>query len=116
MSFNVRVFGYRGVRNIPRVSQQQFSGDSVDVLDEPYLWRQLLVVNGTVPPAFTIQLPDKSTLLRIEVPDNSAVRFEINPPGRNVAADGSSPRLVGDNNFGWGEGFALSLVDAASFA
>lgn len=115
MAFNVRVFGYRGIRNLPRISFQQRADDSVNVLEEPYEWRQLLVVNGTIPPAFTTVNPDKSQLLRIEVPDGSAIRYELNPPSRAAVADGSSPRQVGDQNYPWGPGWSLSIVDAASY-
>lgn len=116
MSFTIRVFGYRGTRQIPRANANQFTGDSVDVLDEPYIWSQPLLVNGSTPPAFTTQGPgDKATTLRIEVPDGQAIRFEINPPSRAIVAGNQSPRQTGDQNYAWGDQWSLSVVDAASF-
>jgi hypothetical protein len=115
MSFSVRVFGYRGIRNFPRVSWQQKADDSVNVLEEPYEWRQLLSVNGTIPPAFTTVNPDAAQILRVEVPEGQAIRYELNSPGRNVVADGASPKQVGDQNYPWGPGWSISIVDAASY-
>lgn len=115
MAFNVRTFGYRGIRAIPRKDFVQFTSDSVSMLDEPYEWRQLLLVNGTIPPAFTTVLPDLSTIIRVEVPDGQAIRYEINSPGRSVVADASSPRQVGDQQYPFGPGWSISIVDAAAY-
>jgi hypothetical protein len=115
MSFNVRVFGYKGIRSFPRLSFQQRADDSVSVLEEPYEWRQLLLVNGTVPPAFTTVIPDLAQILRIEVPEGNMIRYELNSPGRFAIADNGSPKQVGDQNYPWGPGWSLSIVDAASY-
>ena len=115
MSFNVRTFGYRGLRSMPRLDQQQMITDSVSMLNEPYEWRQLLLVSGTIPPAFTTILPDLSNIIRIEVPDGQSIRYEINSPGRSVVADGGSPRQVGDQNYPFGPGWSISIVDGASY-
>lgn len=114
--FNVRSFGYRGLRQFPKINPNQFAGDSVYGLEEPYEWAQLLAVNGATPPAFITQSPDKSTVLRLEVADNCKIRYEINPPGRNVVVSVVSPGLTGFDNFPWGQGWSLSIADAAAFA
>lgn len=119
--FSVRIFGYRGIVQIHQRLVKQYSSDSVFVLDEPYLWSQFLAVqaggaalsSGVQPP------PDKSTVLRIEVPDNQQIRYEINPngPGASNAriAGIQSPRLSGFDQFQWGPGYTISICDAASF-
>lgn len=116
MAFNVRSFGYLGLRQFPKINPNQFAGDSVYGLEEPYVWVQLLAVNGATPPAFAAQNPDRSSILRIEVPDGQKIRYEINPPGRNVVVSVNSPGLTGSDNFPWGQGWSLSIADAAAFA
>lgn len=119
MSFNVRIFTYRGTRQIHQVLVKQYNADSVFVLDEPYIASQLLVVNGATPVSSAPVANDGSTLLRIEVPDGQQIRYEINPNGPTASnarvAGNTSPRLSGFDNFQWGAGYSISIVDAASF-
>lgn len=114
MAFSVRTFGYRGIAQIPEVNARQYSSDSVMMLIEPYEWAQLLAINGNTPPVFQTQSPDKSTILRIEVPDAQTIRYEINPPGRSVVVSALSPSLSGKDQFYWGLGWSLSVADAAT--
>lgn len=114
MAFNIRVFGYRGLRQIPHINNTQFTSDTVYALEEPYLWSQVMSVNGDVlTPAFAPVANDKAQVIRVEVPPGAAVRFEVNTPGRAVVAGDLSPRLAGTDVFPWGVGFGLSFVDAA---
>ena len=113
MAFNVRVFGYRGMRQLPHLAQHQFTGDTVYALEEPYEWAQLLTVTGDAMTPFVIPPADLSHILRIEVPPGAAVRYEINPPSRVVVAGNGSPRLTGVDVFPWSSGYSISLVDAA---
>lgn len=118
MSYNVRIFAYTGIVQLPTVNSKQQSADSVYVMVEPYEWSETLVVNGATPVASTAHATDHATLLRIEVPDGEAVRYEINPPNRSggaVSAGTNSPSLSGKDQFFWGRSFTVSLVDAASF-
>ena len=117
MAFNVRAFGYRGMRQLPNMDNKQFTGDTVYALEEPYEWSQVLNVNGDVMTPFVGpgSAADKSNILRIEVPAGSAVRYEINPPGRNIAAGNASPLLTQSDVFPWSVGYTLSLVDAAGY-
>src|ERR1700759_3215002 len=115
MAFNVRLFGYRGMRQLPHLANHQYTGDTVYALEEPYEWSQVISINGDVmTPAFVGIVNDKAKILRIEVPDASAIRYEINPPSRAVVAGDLSPRLVGVDVFPWAQGFTVSIVDAAN--
>lgn len=117
MAFNVRVFGYKGIRQIPRVNPAQNSEDAYYTLEEPYEWQFTAVTNDTsTPVSVPAQNPDKAAVVRIEVPAGSKIRYEINPPGRNVAASVNSPSLTGSDNFTWGAGWSISLLDAAQVA
>lgn len=116
MAFNCRTFGYAGIAQIQHINAKQFSSDSLFVLEEPYLWKQMLLVNGANPPVFSPQKPDRSTLLRIEVPPNCMIRYEVLPPGRVATVGADSPSLTGKDQFFWGEGWGLSIADAAAFA
>lgn len=119
MSFNVRIFRYRGMRQIQQILVKQFNADSVFVLEEPYIGSEVLVVNGATPVSSTPVANDGSQILRIEVPDGQQIRYEINPSGPTASnarlAGNTSPRLSGFDNFQWGAGYSISVVDAASF-
>lgn len=116
MAFNVRLYGYRGTRQLPRLGDRQFSSDSIYALEEPYEWAQVINVNGLVmTPAFVSPVADLAVILRMEVPDGSAVRYEINPPGRATVAGNVSPKLIGTDVFPWASGYSVSLVDAANY-
>ena len=68
-----------------RINNQ--GGDTVYALEEPYVWSQKINVNGDImTPAFVPQVNDKAHILFIEVPKNSVIRYEINPPSRAVQA------------------------------
>lgn len=121
---SVRIFGYSGIVQIQQNMVKQFSSDSVFLLTEPYIWSQKLLLAGATPVSSTpytppANTPDRTTLLRIEVPDGVQIRYEVNPNGplavtaRN--AGDLSPRLSGFDQFEWGQGWTLSIVDAASF-
>lgn len=119
---NIRIFAYRGMRQIQQLLVKQFNADSVFVLDEPYTWSQVLALAGATPVSSTPvtgAADNNSTILRIEVPDGVQIRYEINPSGPSASnartAGNSSPRLAGFDNFAWGSGYSLSIVDAANF-
>lgn len=117
MAFNVRVFGYRGMRQLPNMDNKQYTGDTVYALEEPYEWSQVLNINGSVMTPFIGAGggQDLARILRIEVADGSAIRYEINPPGRNVQAGNASPSMVGKDVFPWATGYTISIVDQAGF-
>ena len=95
-NYNVRVLGFRGVQQIPLINSRQFSSDSVVQLVYPYEFSQVLVVAGGGGPVSSAADPGKNTqILRIEVPDGQTIRYEINPPGRAVAAGPQSPAYRG---------------------
>lgn len=116
MAYNVRCFTYRGMRQIPSLLDKQFTSDSVFVLDEPYIASQVISVSAVAASSSPVS-NDGSTILRIEVPDGQQVRYEINPNGPSASnarvASTNSPRLSGYDNFAWGSGFSISLIDAA---
>lgn len=120
MSFPVRLYGHAGLARMTVISAGQFSSDSVFQLTQPYLWTQLLSASGTAVSSTIPALPagmslDATTILRIEVQDGQSIRYEVNPPGRNIAAGTQSPILTGRDQIKWGQTFTLSIVDAASF-
>lgn len=122
----VRIFAYDGIVQMQQHMVKQFNADSVFVLNDPYIWSQVINV-GDGDPAAVSSTPyapapgalDTAQILRIEVPDAKQVRFEINPNGNGASttrvAGDASPRLSGFNNFMWGPGYTLSVVDAAAY-
>lgn len=116
MAFAVRVFGYRGFKQLPQVLPQQYTADTVFVDNEPYEWRDVqntnLLVPVTTPPQAA---PDQTRYIRVEVPDGQTIRYEINPPNRSggiVAAGPNSPQLSGINRFEFAQGWTFSYIDA----
>lgn len=113
MAFNVRVFGFRGITQIPLMLPKQYSADSVFQLVYPYEWSAVLSVSAAAVSSAAQAAPDATKILRIEVPDGQSIRYEINPPGRNIAAGTQSPILSGINQFYFSQGYTVSLIDAA---
>jgi hypothetical protein len=114
MAFNVRIFAYRGIKQMVNVLPKQFSSDSVFNLEQPYEWAQLLACSAVAVSSAPVNVTDdRVTLLRIEVPDSETIRYEINPPGRNVVAGNQSPSLSGKDQFSFSPGWTLSVIDAA---
>lgn len=113
MAFNVRIFGYRGTRLVPKHLPRQFSSDSLQVLDEPYVWKQLLVADVAAVES-AAEVTDEATIIVVEIPDDQAIRYEINYPGRAAIAANGSPRLAGTQQLHWGAGFTISIIDAAA--
>jgi hypothetical protein len=118
MSFNVRCFGYRGiVQGLIQIPQQD-SKDSLFMLYQPYEWAQVAASNGATPVSVTsgvLAQVDRSLIIRVEIPDGSAIRYEINPQGRSISAGNTSPMLTGIMQLQWGPGWSFSFVDAANF-
>ena len=115
MAFNVRIYGYRGTSQLPSVQQKQMQADSVQVLVQPYEFAQVLATNGATAVSSAADPSTKVTILRVEVPDAQSIRYEINPPGRSVAAGNQSPILSGRDQFFFGTGWTISIVEASSF-
>lgn len=120
MAFNVRIFGHAGLIRMRVVNAaDQFSSDSVYQLQQPYLWRETLTTNGLTAVSSAVQstpagqTQDKTSVLRIEVPDSQAIRYEVNPPGRSTSADSNSPIMSGHNQVQFGAGWTISIIDAS---
>lgn len=112
MAFNVRVFGHEGLSQMQLIRPQQHSEDSVFQLTQPYKFSEVISVGATAVSSAANNTPNV-TILRVEVPDQQAVRYEINPPSRSVAAGNSSPILSGHDQFVFQPGWTISLIDAA---
>lgn len=121
MSFTVRIFGHDGLSRMKVLGSGagQFSSDSVFQLTQPYLWNQTLTTNGATPvSSAAASLPagktiDSTDILRIEIPDGQAIRYEVNPTNRSVAASANSPILQGLNQIKFGAGWTISIIDAS---
>jgi hypothetical protein len=118
MVFNVRLYGHRGIRQMTPINPHHVYGNPPWMLSQPYEWAQLLATNGATPVTTVAVANDKSTIVRIEVADGNAIRYEINEPSRAggaVSAGANSPKLSGVDQFDFAVGTTISIVDAASF-
>lgn len=122
MSHPVRIFGISGIVPLRVLSDQQAFQSSIMQLKMPYIWRQVLVADALpvsssiaggapngIPAGYTT---DPTVALRIEVADGFMIRYEVNPPGRNVEADANSPILSGRDQIEFGTGWTISIRDA----
>lgn len=118
-TFNVRIFGHRGVTRLQTDQGQQGGLDSALVLQQPYLWQQTLTVTSggatavsstvaAIPTGLTI---DPTAMLHVEVPDGFIVGYEVNEGTRSTAASANSPRLSVAGNIQFGPGWTLSVID-----
>lgn len=116
MAFNVRVFAYVGLQQMPNILPKQYSSDSVYQMIEPYNWGQTISVSAVAASSAPVT-GDNTNMIRIEVPDGQTVRYEINPPNRPggvVVANVNSPSLSGKDYFYFKSGWSVSLIDAAA--
>lgn len=118
-NFNVRIYGYRGVSQIPQVHVTQFSNDSLLVNEEPYVFGELLSTNGDAAVTSTAENSTGTKMLKVEVPDGKAIRYEVNlngPLATNArVASTDSPKMEGVNWITFSPGATFSFVDAANF-
>lgn len=115
MSFNVRIFAYRGIQQIRNVLPKQFSSDSVYQMIEPYEWGQTLVADAAAVSSAAVAAPDATQIIRVEVPDQQMIRYEINPPNRPggvVVANANSPSLSGKDYFYFQPSWTISIINA----
>lgn len=124
MSFNIRVFGHRGTRQIRQLLPSQFTANLSEVLNQPYDWAQVITTNGATAVSTIAVNPtnfgfnDPALIVLIEIPDGQVARYEFNVPSRfngAVNAGNSSPRISGVNIFSWDTNTTISFVEAASF-
>lgn len=117
MAYNVRIFGHRGLSQMVLNMPKHFSADSVFQLSQPYEFAQTISVSAVAAASAPTAVGDKTTILRIEVPDGQSIRYEVNPPGRTggvVTAGSGSPILSGHDQFEFYQGWSISLIDAAA--
>lgn len=113
MSFTVRVFGYRGYKQLP-VSQVQEGGNGNVGLFQPYEWNQSVISTGATPIAAgpTGTDPDLTKLLVVEIPSGSSIRYEIKPPGSSRIASTNSPLMsAGSNVIPFEKGWTFQFIE-----
>ncbi len=123
MPHTVRIYGISGIVPLRVLNDQQAFQSSIMQLKMPYIWRQALVADAApvmsliaggapdgIPEGFK---SDPTTALRIEIADGYMIRYEVNPPGRNVDADANSPILSGRDQIEFGTQWRISIRDAA---
>lgn len=121
MAFNVRIFGYNGLAHMYISQRREFSSDLVWMAEEPPIWSNLGVSNGTVPVplVFNGTGTDTARVLGIEVADGNQIRYELQllgPTASNARTPGNlSRRMSGFDYIAWTAGATFSFVDAASF-
>jgi hypothetical protein len=120
MAFAVRIFGHSGIVAMKVVNDSgQNHQDSVYQLSQPYVWTQTLSVGAVAVSSAAVIVPvsgfsnDPTAVLRIEVPDGQAIRYELNPPGRTTVAGTLSPKMSGADQYQFGSQWTVSIVDAS---
>ncbi len=112
MSFNVKVFGYRGFKQIPTLLPQQQSNSVTLGFFGPYEWRQNVDTAGATPVATSPQAaPDLTKLLYVEIPSGSSIRYEIKPPGSTRTVDANSPLMAASDWLPFEQGWTLQFIE-----
>ena len=81
------------------------------LLEHPYLAAELLSATAAAVTSSGATAPANASILRVEVEDGKSIRYEINPPSRVVAASASSPVLSGKDQFHFGVGWTISVIE-----
>lgn len=122
-TYNVRIFGHPGLTRIPTDRGTEGGTDSVQVLQQPYLWAQSLTVTdgGAAVSSTAAAVPaghsqDPTMMLRVEVPDGKIIGYEVNPANRSTVATANSPRASVAENIQFGAGWTLSVIDMTGIA
>jgi hypothetical protein len=113
MATEVRLFAHSGVVSPDLVQSSRFQTDAVFLLKQPYLARAHVTAGATAqasPP--TLSESQHTTLVYVQVAPGGQVRYEINPPGRDVAADAGSPLVTGNETLMFGRDYTISLIEA----
>ena len=109
MSFNVRIFGYRGMVQAQAIDCEQHTDDTVFFLEEPYLWSQKLAVPDDGSSISSVMVSDLNTsIVKIEVEDGHAAFLEIQPLSGSRAVGTGSPLVSGENIYEWGPGYLIA--------
>lgn len=118
MTVSCRIFGHTGIEQIIMPKPRQYNSDSVFTLVQPYVFKENLTA-GAVAVSSAPYADDRVRILRVEVQDGGAIRYEVNPPNREggvLAAGVNSPILSGHDQFYWRTGWSLSVIDASTVA
>ena len=111
MTTAVRLFTHRGLVSTPITVTNRDSKDSVYLLEQPYLAAELLSATTAAVTSSGATAPANASILRVEVEDGKSIRYEINPPSRAVAASANSPVLSGKDQFHFGVGWTISVIE-----
>jgi hypothetical protein len=112
MATAVKLFAHRGIVALPVLTRSQDTKDTVFVLEQPYLATEALTAAASAVASAPATCPGNTGLLRIEVEDGKTIRYELNPPGRSVAATANSPALSGRDVLMAGGGWSISVIEA----
>ena len=112
MTTAVKLFTHRGLVSTPITVTNRDSKDSVYMLEQPYLAAEALSASVAPTSSSPGLAPANTSILRIEVEDGKTVRYEINPPARAAAAGANSPSLSGKDQFHFGVGWTISIVES----
>ena len=114
MSFDVRIYAYRGSKQVPTVLQKQMQTNIEQVLAEPYEFGEKLTSNGATPVTST---PDTThnevKILRVQVPDGQLIHYEVQPRANSPRVVSTwSPIMSGNELFEFYPGYRFSFIEA----
>ena len=111
MTTAVKLFTHRGLVSTPITVTNRDSKDSVYMLEQPYLAAEALTATVSALSSAAATAPATTSILRVEVEDGKTIRYEINPPSRAVVATANSPALSGRDQFHFGIGWTISIIE-----
>lgn len=115
---SVRIFTYAEIITAPvAASSGRFSSDSVGLLKQRYLGRDMVTVStGGAVTTSANAAPTGTRLVQIQVDPGIVVHYEIFPEGYSgsvSAATTASPFISGTTLFNFGPGWTISFLEAS---
>ena len=116
MTTAVRIFSHAGVVSVPVANQQlQGSDQTLVMLKQPYLGADALSCEtGSADASEVSAAPRSTALLLVEVENGKTVHYEVTPTNSDLrTATNASPTLTGHRTISFGEGWRISVLEAA---
>lgn len=115
MTTAVHCFAFAGVVGIPRVGGNDLTFAVVQAIKFPLLGRDLLsCTTGAADTSEAASAPAGTAALWVQVEQGKRIRYEVTPAGQTLLVAGAtSPALAGETQIQFGQGWQLSVIEAA---
>lgn len=112
MTAIVKIFTYKGMTSLKKISETNHNDDGVFVVKEPYIGSEKVTVESTAISSTAATAGTGTNVVRVQVEDGKKVAYEVNAGSRAVDASvDTSPVITGENYIECAEGATLSFIE-----